>query len=122
MIDKECLDCRHHKNGGCDTWCENGEMWTPTKEYIEREELLQRAKQHQGSVFGAPVIIAEIEKMPEANVKEVFYAMWVRKENHMTYWYECSHCGNKPLRNEWKEEVYSSYCPHCGATMLEDWE
>ena len=72
MIDKECLDCRHHKNGGCDTWCENGEMWTPTKEYIEREELLQRAKQHQGSVFGAPVIIAEIEKMPEANVKEVF--------------------------------------------------
>jgi hypothetical protein len=31
MVDKECLDCRHHKNGGCDTWCESGEAWTPLK-------------------------------------------------------------------------------------------
>lgn len=27
--DEECLECRHHRNGGRDTWCENNEMWTP---------------------------------------------------------------------------------------------
>lgn len=31
MVDKECLDCRHHKNGCCDTWCDSGEAWTPLK-------------------------------------------------------------------------------------------
>ena len=28
-IDKECLDCRHHRTGKCDTWCDSGEAWTP---------------------------------------------------------------------------------------------
>lgn len=91
-------------------------------EYIDREVLLKNAKNHQGSAFGAPVIIAEIENTPKVNVKEVVCARWTRKENHMFYWYECSNCGNKPLRNEWEEEVFSSYCPYCGATMLEEWE
>lgn len=75
MADRECLNCKHHKNGGCDTWCENGEVWTPTKEYIEREELLRRDKKHQGYVFGAPVIIAEIENAPNVEIYK-----WVRVE------------------------------------------
>ena len=27
MADEECLKCKHHESGGCDTWCENGEAF-----------------------------------------------------------------------------------------------
>ena len=83
------------------------------KEYIEREALLELyANEDDINIdnFHVPiqVIRQNILDQPTADVQETFYAMWVRKENHMFYWYECSHCGNKPLRNEWKEEVFSS--------------
>ena len=37
MADKDCLDCRHLKKQGCDTWCEYGEAWTPLnrKDYVK---------------------------------------------------------------------------------------
>lgn len=58
-----------------------------------------------------------IDDVPSADVRENIHAKWERAENHMFYWYECSHCKHKPLRNEYEEEVYSSYCPYCGAIM-----
>ena len=29
MADEECMKCKHHASGGCDTWCENGEAFEP---------------------------------------------------------------------------------------------
>lgn len=41
---------------------------------------------------------------------------WVKKEERVWYWYECSECGESPLfRNG--ERVLSDYCPNCGARM-----
>ena len=34
------------------------------EEYINKRLLLEKAKKHQNSVFGIPLIIAEIEKAP----------------------------------------------------------
>lgn len=27
MTDEECLKCKHHAGGGCDTWCDHGEAF-----------------------------------------------------------------------------------------------
>lgn len=44
---------------------------------------------------------------------------WIKKEERVWYWYECSECGESPLfRNG--ERVLSDYCPNCGARMEED--
>lgn len=32
-------------------------------------------------------------------------------------WYECSKCGNRPLKNKWGFDELSSFCPYCGAHM-----
>ena len=39
--------------------------------YIKKEPLLQIAKEIQGKVFGAPLIVREIENAPEEDVVEV---------------------------------------------------
>ena len=43
------------------------------KEYLERETLLRNAKKLQGNLFGAVLIISEIENMPAADVIEVVH-------------------------------------------------
>ena len=50
---------------------------------------------------------------------------WIRKvkeyndcDGHRAYyWYECSECGAKPPKDQWKNEWHSPYCPSCGAYM-----
>ena len=36
-MDRECLNCRHYRDGKCDMWCENGEQWTSINkdEYVK---------------------------------------------------------------------------------------
>lgn len=47
---------------------------------------------------------------------------WITKSNITPYytewWYECSECGQKPLRDRYEQEVLSDYCTHCGARMV----
>ena len=103
------------------------------EEYIKRSDVLKNIEDLKKSPwynddngFGSRIIKKDaldvtrdlcVLDVPAVDAKESVYAKWARKENHMFYWYECSNCGNKPLRNAYKEEVYSSYCPHCGAEM-----
>lgn len=46
---------------------------------------------------------------------------WITKSDtnpyYTTWWYECSECGQKPLRDEYWQEVLSDYCPNCGTRM-----
>lgn len=44
-------------------------------------------------------------------------AHWIKKENDVCYWYECSICGRKPLKYVYGYDALSSYCPNCGARM-----
>jgi len=43
---------------------------------------------------------------------------WIRKENDVEHWLECSVCGARPPKTQWGNEWESPYCPECGAKML----
>lgn len=36
----KCETCRHHRSGGCDTWCENGECYSPDMSKIPTAEVV----------------------------------------------------------------------------------
>lgn len=42
---------------------------------------------------------------------------WIKKENRVSYWYECNKCGERPARNYLGNEYLSRFCPNCGSDM-----
>lgn len=44
---------------------------------------------------------------------------WERKESDLSWWYECSECGESPLFDPYEHEVRTPFCPWCGARMEE---
>ena len=85
-------------------------------EYINKQQLLEKAKKHLNSPFGAALIIAEIEK---ADFVEVKHGEWIEtkewyfdeyaQSEYQRKCYECSICKRTELDKE-------PYC-HCGAKM-----
>ena len=69
--------------------------------------------------------IQRILDIPSVSAERV--GVWVRKEKEYNdcdghrayYWYECSECGARPPKDQWKNEWHSPYCPNCGARMEE---
>ena len=45
---------------------------------------------------------------------------WLRKESDLSWWYECSECGESPLYSPYSDEVLTPFCPWCGARMEEE--
>lgn len=108
---------------------------------ISREELIEailEARREETDTI--PKLIRFIEKRPTAEPKcadgciyefgsdecegclfttvKPKTGRWIKKEERVWYWYECSECGESPLfRNG--ERVLSDYCPNCGARMEE---
>ena len=37
----ECKTCRHHKNRGCDTWCDHGESYQPNTSKIPAADVVE---------------------------------------------------------------------------------
>ena len=37
----KCETCRHHRSGGCDTWCENGECYSPDMSKIPTADVAE---------------------------------------------------------------------------------
>lgn len=42
---------------------------------------------------------------------------WIKQDDEQCWWYECSVCGDYPLKNSYGHDVLSVYCPNCGAQM-----
>ena len=69
-------------------------------------------KEHEGTLLlnEAADAIEELSKT----------GTWVKRHDDVCYWYECSECGEKPLRSIWTDErVKTPYCAYCGARMIE---
>lgn len=105
------------------------------KEYIEKELLKERFLKwlppdgdwDYQSMGLHPIeniavsAIMEIEETPAADVRENIQAEWVKQKGEVDgypiYWYKCSNCGCNPYRNKWGHEMFSNFCPDCGAVM-----
>lgn len=79
-------------------------------EYIEREALLEKAKELAGGVFGTPRIIVAIKNAPKADVVEVKHGEWTKSSPYNRFM-NCSVCGFGQDHTTFK------YCPLCGAKM-----
>ena len=47
---------------------------------------------------------------------------WKRKESDLSWWFECSECGESPLFDPYENEVRTPFCPWCGAEMQDEQE
>lgn len=57
-----------------------------------------------------------IKALPSAQ-QERMKGRWKRKESDISWWYECSKCGEPPLFDPYENEVLTPFCPWCGAEM-----
>ena len=42
---------------------------------------------------------------------------WIKQMDELAWWYECSVCGDYPLKDAYGHESLSRFCPNCGANM-----
>lgn len=56
-----------------------------------------------------------LQMTPTADVQEVRHGNWVKVSEHMPI-YNCSICLNRNLFKN-GNNVFSNFCPHCGAKM-----
>ena len=61
-------------------------------------------------------IVHKINEMPTIEERK---GKWMRNvdEDVNAWWYECSECGDYPLKNAYGHDELSRWCPHCGAKM-----
>lgn len=67
------------------------------------------------------VTVDLLESLPSAQ-PERKKGRWAKQTDENCWWYECSECGDYPMKNAYGHEELSAYCPHCGAMMREDGE
>lgn len=94
---------------------------------IDADALMELLKtwQYEAQRLGAEInnrfataIIAQVNAMP--TIEPERKGKWIKVDHGYSYWYECSECGCEPLRSKWNgREVFSDFCPNCGADMKE---
>ena len=57
-----------------------------------------------------------LNKVPSAQPERI-KGRWIKNADENCWWYECSECGDYPMKNAYGHEELSAYCPHCGAIM-----
>ncbi len=58
-----------------------------------------------------------IDSQPTIDAVEVVHGRWVKKTEDCFWYYACSECGNPVPISQWGNDLFSSYCPNCGARM-----
>lgn len=123
--EKRGISCGVH-----DEACEQYKLWLT--EDMERETERTRklnktvSEYDRGYAEGMKDGINEMKNNPEAQyeigytqgqIDAIGHGEWIKKESETTYWYECSECGEEPLRDGYGQRAFSRYCPNCGAHM-----
>lgn len=62
-------------------------------------------------------VLKKIDEQP--TIEERKTGKWIRNvdDDINAWWYECSECGDYPLKNAYGHDELSQWCPHCGAKM-----
>ena len=117
MNDRDCENCKHHTEKGCDSWdCKFERRMT-------REEAIEHAKE-QLEIFGGEhrefieLAIKALEQEPKTG-------RWIAQDIHNCHTnFKCSECGyiHSFMHLYGKPTADYTYCPKCGAKMAESEE
>ena len=61
-------------------------------------------------------VIKELKQLPSAQLERK-RGRWIKQVDELAWWYECSVCGDYPLKDAYGHESLSLFCPWCGAEM-----
>ena len=99
---------------------------------LDNEQLLLNARGQMKEYMFTQNLRDVVEEFPTVEFQRVDYnningaitfrpantGIWKRKSDETSYWYECSECEERPLKERWsREDCLSKFCPHCGAKM-----
>lgn len=88
--------------------------------YINKEMVLEKVKKLANDLsstcLAPPLMIREIENMPDEDVVEVKHGYW-KWFAHNSKTRTCSICNISQTVNVYKNKVMFNYCPYCGAKM-----
>ena len=86
---------------------------------ISAKEILKKAVEVPGCI-SKMVSTWDIAHAKPADARPVVRAYWKKEIENGMYWYACSQCGGEVPKTRYKADLFSPYCPHCGATMTTD--
>lgn len=78
---------------------------------IDADALKEKAFGRRGGLIHT----SDIDEMP--TIEERKTGKWIKEDDEGCWWYECSECGDYPLKNAYGHDVLSDYCPACGCKM-----
>lgn len=84
-------------------------------EYIEKADLIRKARQLFGSEWYTERVVSLVESQPVVDVAPVRRGHWKRDRENRPI---CSECAEEPYRNG--DYNPPNYCPNCGAKMEVD--
>ena len=91
--------------------------------FEKRLDNYRRDCEAEGDLASAQVFadcIAELQGFPPAEAASIVHAYWKKEIEDGMYWYACSNCGEPAPKTRYKTDLFSDYCPHCGAVMDAD--
>lgn len=88
---------------------------------INIKDILDKAVEVPG-YFSKMVSTWDIIHTKPIDAKPIVHAYWKKEIEDGMYWYACSECSKEIPKTRYKADLFSNYCPHCGATMDMDAE
>ena len=112
-----CYECPRHEGAKerPQWWTEGLQPFAQPRHYHE-ENLLTYAHDMGVTLEQAKKELTRVSQIAPQRIK----GRWERKESDLSWWYECSECGESPLYNPYSDEVLTPFCPWCGAEMRGD--
>ena len=85
---------------------------------IDADEFVSNLIMHYGGCDYINDICEDLhEHAPTVDAVERKRGEWVKQMDELAWWYECSVCGDYPLKDAYGHESLSRFCPWCGADM-----
>jgi len=102
------------------------EKWMHDAERLNDEDMISRAN-GAWSVFIETKLTLDKQPTVEPDMAQVLAyecgkaerkrGRWIKQMDELAWWYECSVCGDYPLKDAYGYESLSQFCPNCGADM-----
>lgn len=74
--------------------------------------------EEQGRIANVMYLLVRryIKGFPPSEIERA-QGFWKKEIEDGMYWYVCSECGSEVPKTRYKSDLFSAFCPHCGAVM-----